>query len=1009
MKQSTCSENKDLYISPEDIQENRTLKRMFEDVPEGSTITLSEGLFQVNEAIKINKSMSLIGAGKDKTIIKGNQAQILLECDGTVAIKLEGISFQNEYDGSCSAVKITAESLEVASCSFSGGKGGNQDDFGHGLQVSGKTEFAISECFAEQNSQSGLCFIDRSKGSVLNCSCFNNDAGVSADGTSHLEIKGCTCYDNKVGIAYDGESTGLIEGNELYKNSGGILAKSAATPVIKNNKVSQCKGGIGLAEESNCKIEGNTILENEYGVMLAQKSQATISANDIFENDYGVHLKGESGAKILNNHIYYQKYYGIQLNDSSYGQINQNKIDHNLKTGIVILDNSQVDIIDNMVRGNFQLGIHARGNAYGKVSGNTLVNNGIFNLYHDDGSRVDLGDNKDLPGDKVSVNAKLTGDTWCVTPPEAVEKVSFDELLEQAMPGQSIHFTKGVYSFEKPVVIDKPLNLIADEPGKVWLTGASLDYLICYQGEGVLQLSGFLFKPGKFGESNLVEVHSGMLELDRCELIGAQDLNHKKRAKGAGLLLLGKAKARVSNSYFDSDFLGISVLENSFAEVSSNKFEGCGYGVILRDSSTGLVSKNEFNGQEAWSVMAYDNSKVTLKENNAHDNKGGFACMDASTMIAENNTSSDNEVHGYFIDGDTKCTLLRNTSSENKLSGFSFWGNSQSLVSENKSFENNVGFEVCENATVKLLKNKLSNNEIGALIADSSQVTIQECEIVDNESYFDLRDDANLELIDNIFDNNNEYSDEENTPALCFYSRGVSRFEEEDFEGALKDFSKGIKVEPKNLYLYTTRAHLYFRLDENDADGNAMKDVNYSIQLDASNADAYHLRGKILHNQGKYKEALKDLIEAIRLEHDSYDQYLSLAETYGKMDNSEGSISNYQKYIELGGYREDNFEEVLEKINTLQLQLNPTAKPYEFIPPDEEDEEEEDDEDEDEDGSMSFNIGNLFAQMFGSENLSSDPNTAVIPINFLGKSTSDENDAEEYEDDENDEEDEKDE
>jgi len=56
-----------------------------------------------------------------------------------------------------------------------------------------------------------------------------------------------------------------------------------------------------------------------------------------------------------------------------------------------------------------------------------------------------------------------------------------------------------------------------------------------------------------------------------------------------------------------------------------------------------------------------------------------------------------------------------------------------------------------------------------------------------------------------------------------------------------------------------------------------------------------------------------------------------------------------------------------------------------------------------------FNIGNLFAQMFGSENLSSDPNTAVIPINFLGKSTSDENDAEEYEDDENDEEDEKDE
>ncbi len=77
-----------------------------------------------------------------------------------------------------------------------------------------------------------------------------------------------------------------------------------------------------------------------------------------------------------------------------------------------------------------------------------------------------------------------------------------------------------------------------------------------------------------------------------------------------------------------------------------------------------------------------------------------------------------------------------------------------------------------------------------------------------------------------------------------------------DYTGALKDYSKAIKLNPKDVDAYKNRGYAKFKL--NDYTGT-VKDCDKSILLNTKYAPAYFIRGLAKDKLKNKKAALSDL------------------------------------------------------------------------------------------------------------------------------------------------------
>ena len=78
----------------------------------------------------------------------------------------------------------------------------------------------------------------------------------------------------------------------------------------------------------------------------------------------------------------------------------------------------------------------------------------------------------------------------------------------------------------------------------------------------------------------------------------------------------------------------------------------------------------------------------------------------------------------------------------------------------------------------------------------------------------------------------------------------------------MKYFDKAVILAPDEPLCYSNRS--FSRLKTNDLNG-AMKDINKSLDLYASNSYAYKIRALIYIEKGKIKKACEDLETALEL------------------------------------------------------------------------------------------------------------------------------------------------
>ncbi|MGE5860618.1 MAG: tetratricopeptide repeat protein, partial [Ignavibacteria bacterium] len=125
--------------------------------------------------------------------------------------------------------------------------------------------------------------------------------------------------------------------------------------------------------------------------------------------------------------------------------------------------------------------------------------------------------------------------------------------------------------------------------------------------------------------------------------------------------------------------------------------------------------------------------------------------------------------------------------------------------------------------------------------------------------WYELTHDS---LIKAVQDSNRLFNEKIKTLVEQYHQQGIINYNNKEYEKAVKDFNKAIKLDNKYQYAYQNKSLALNILGKND---KALDAINKAIEIDPKDAWAYSQRGKIYIDMEDYEKALIDLNESIRL------------------------------------------------------------------------------------------------------------------------------------------------
>ena len=313
-------------------------------------IILAAGTYRLDETLKINKSITLIGAGMDKTNIVSSTGGAVLYFAGDGIYALDGITIEHEGSLSAHAVLVENGEINFSNCRFTGATG-TADETTAGLLVRGLTTGEVKYCQADNNTNTGILITE----------------------DSSIKLEANTCENNRgVGIAYRKNAKGTARNNACNKNdfAGFYLDGSSRAIHLEENDCSEngtagsSGGGIMIRGNAAPTLMGNTCNANIYaGITYGGSAQGNAVNNECSENGFaGIYLEGEAKPTLegntCNKNGTDELGAGIAYFNSSGGTAKGNTVKDNLRDGIFVGNDSAPEVVENICNGNHAFGIH---------------------------------------------------------------------------------------------------------------------------------------------------------------------------------------------------------------------------------------------------------------------------------------------------------------------------------------------------------------------------------------------------------------------------------------------------------------------------------------------------------------------------------------------------------------------------------------------------------------------------------------------------------------------------
>ncbi|HBW57451.1 MAG TPA: pilus assembly protein PilF, partial [Oscillatoriales bacterium UBA8482] len=132
--------------------------------------------------------------------------------------------------------------------------------------------------------------------------------------------------------------------------------------------------------------------------------------------------------------------------------------------------------------------------------------------------------------------------------------------------------------------------------------------------------------------------------------------------------------------------------------------------------------------------------------------------------------------------------------------------------------------------------------------------------------------------------------------AADYVNRGVVRYDSKDYQGAISDFNKAIKINPNYAMAYNNRGNA--RSNLKDYQG-AISDYDKALKIDPNFAMAYNNRGLARNNLKDYQGAISDYDKAIKIDPNYADGYVNRGSARSKLKDYQGAISDYDKALKI--------------------------------------------------------------------------------------------------------------
>jgi tetratricopeptide (TPR) repeat protein len=137
---------------------------------------------------------------------------------------------------------------------------------------------------------------------------------------------------------------------------------------------------------------------------------------------------------------------------------------------------------------------------------------------------------------------------------------------------------------------------------------------------------------------------------------------------------------------------------------------------------------------------------------------------------------------------------------------------------------------------------------------------------------------------------------EEELTAQKWFERGYVLAKSNNFEEAIKSFTKAIQIDPANPYSYLNRGSAKGNNNELD---EAIADIDKAIHLKSGFAEAFYYRGLAYGKKTEFTKAIEDFTTAIDLKADYSNAYYSRGLTYSKVDEYDKAISDLTEAVRL--------------------------------------------------------------------------------------------------------------
>ena len=384
------------------------------DANDGDTVYVEAGTY--NESVEITSSINLVGAGAEKTTIRGlyfsshgihitahgvkltgftimtvgstgNGIEIVEanNCsitDNIIITYHKGISITNSRDivlaGNSIVLNRSGDFDEKQLISISESTGislmGN-DLEGNGISITGETlEHWNTHTVDDEN------YIDGKKLIYWN----EKDGGTVPQGCGQVIIVDCTnvtvqtqkienCH-NGITLAYSSFST--VSHNDCSSNEAcGIHLYRSNNNIVNENNCRNSENGISLVRSYSNTIRNNSCSGRSFGIYLDNSGNNTIEYNSCNSSIDGIHLQYSDNNSIDNNTCHSNTDDGIYISFSDSPYVTNNRCSWNTR-GIVLYYSLKASLDKNIMEGN---GLDIVGDYFEYLSGHDIPDTNTVN------------------------------------------------------------------------------------------------------------------------------------------------------------------------------------------------------------------------------------------------------------------------------------------------------------------------------------------------------------------------------------------------------------------------------------------------------------------------------------------------------------------------------------------------------------------------------------------------------------------------------------------------------